>query len=56
MPFEVPISERLDWLFDLLIVVVEVSLLLKALIAYLYFMIDLLLELVLKLIFRISSM
>lgn len=56
-PLVVPRSEMLDWLLDLLMIVpAELSLLLNALIAYLYFMIDLLFELVLLLMLRISYM
>lgn len=56
-PLVMPRSEMLDWLLDLLMMVpAELSLLLNALMAYLYFMIDLLLELVLLLMLRISYM
>lgn len=56
-PLVMPRSEMLDWLLDLLMMVpAELSLLLNALMAYLYFAIDLLLELVLLLMLRISYM
>ena len=56
-PLVIPRSEMLDWLLDLLMIVpAELSLLLNALMASLYFVIDLLLELVLLLMLRISYM
>ena len=56
-PLVIPRSEMLDWLLDLLMIVpAELSLLLNALMASLYLVIDLLLELVLLLMLRISYM